>query len=85
MIRYIMKVNSENMEEMIFLKSFSENLEGVNRKAKASMKIGNFMLLMENCKNIEKFAKHSLLKESAIFEHLSECHWTCGEARPAVL
>ena len=23
--------------------------------------------------------------KSAIFEHLSECHWTCGEARPRVL
>jgi hypothetical protein len=29
MFRYIMKVNSENMEDMIFLKSFSENLGGV--------------------------------------------------------
>jgi hypothetical protein len=23
--------------------------------------------------------------KSAIFEHLCECHWTCGETRPRVL
>jgi hypothetical protein len=29
MFRFIMKVNFENMEDMIFLRSFSENLGGV--------------------------------------------------------
>jgi hypothetical protein len=29
MFRYIMKVNSENIEDMIFLRLFSENLGGV--------------------------------------------------------
>jgi hypothetical protein len=40
MFRYIMKVNSENMEDMIFLKSFFKNLGGVlGRKEKSGASV----------------------------------------------